>query len=101
MARERRPIDEIALKELNEQAYLNYAMLVICGRALPDSLRRDTLAGAKFALVLFLLTLLLPLIFLAIKRRNTALARRACRAINRAPLFEYGPELSEYRHRHR
>ncbi|MOA42197.1 hypothetical protein D3C78_1642270 [compost metagenome] len=101
MSGERRPVDEIALEELNEQAYLSYAMMVICERALPDSLRRNTLAGAKFALVLFLLTLLLPLIYLAIKRRNTALARRASRAINRVPLFEYGPELSEYRHRHR
>uniref|UniRef100_A0A1I8ANV1 Carboxyvinyl-carboxyphosphonate phosphorylmutase n=1 Tax=Steinernema glaseri TaxID=37863 RepID=A0A1I8ANV1_9BILA len=70
-----------------KQSYLDYAMTVIIGRALPDSEAVKTLpAVAINRLQLAALTFM-------------SLSKAAEIACNRIPLFAYGPELSEFRHR--
>lgn len=87
-------------------SYLDYAMRIVVG-SVSDSERemreRDFAARVK-ALIFssFLLSVLgLLTLWLFLKFKLSELSSLASSAVNAAPLFDYGPELSEYRHRHR
>lgn len=111
------PVGEIAkesvhtsIEEALRQSYLDYAMSVIVGRALPcgKAIRNiQTLSRRAMALFPHLAHGLSAA--LAIHRLTCAdkacsalllkLRKSAESAILRLPLFAYGPELSEFRHR--
>lgn len=54
---------------------------------------------AQFLFLQFALSL--TNLYIRLTSKLSAYALNARHAIDRAPLFDYGPELSEYRHRHR
>ncbi len=89
-----------------KQSYLDYAMAVIVGRALPDAKAVKTLrALSRRGISLFSRFSHGISAAIAIHRLQKAaltfmsLSKAAEIACNRIPLFAYGPELSEFRHR--
>jgi hypothetical protein len=89
-----------------KQSYLDYAMSVIVGRALPDDKALKTLRGlSRRGISLFTNFAHRLSAAIAINRLQIAalafmsLSKAAEIACNRIPLFAYGPELSEFRHR--
>lgn len=89
-----------------KQSYLDYAMSVIVGRALPDSKAVKTLRElSRRGISLFRSYAHSVSAAIAISRLQIAaltfmsLSKTAEIACNRIPLFAYGPELSEFRHR--
>lgn len=89
-----------------KQSYLDYAMAVIVGGALPDAKAVKTLrALSRRGISLFTRFAHGLSAAIAIHRLQRAaltfmrLSKTAEIACNRMPLFAYGPELSEFRHR--
>ncbi len=89
-----------------KQSYLDYAMSVIVGRALPDGKAVKTLRElSRRGISLFTSFTHRLSAAIAINRLQKAaltfmsLSKAAEIACNRIPLFAYGPELSEFRHR--
>jgi len=94
------------------QSYLDYAISVIVGRALPcdEAIRNiQTLSRRAIALFPFLahrLAAALAIHLLSIAEKACSalllkLRKSAESALYGLPLFAYGPEVSEFRHRHR
>lgn len=89
-----------------KQSYLDYAMAVIVGRALPDAKAVKTLrALSRRGISLFTSFAHRLSAAIAINSLQKAaltfmsLSKAAEIAGNRIPIFAYGPELSEFRHR--
>lgn len=96
----------VNIEEELRQSYLDYAMSVIIGRALPDYEAVKTLRElSRRGLTLFKSFAHCLSAAIAINRLQIAaltfmsLSKAAQIACNRIPLFAYGPELSEFRHR--
>lgn len=102
----------INIEDELRQSYLDYAMSVIVGRTLPCSKAiRNIQTLSKRAMALFPHLAHRLSAALAIHRLTSA--EKACSvlilkfrksaesALFRQPLFAYGPELSDFRHRHR
>ncbi|MEE4683190.1 hypothetical protein V2K56_26415 [Pseudomonas alliivorans] len=89
-----------------KQSYLDYAMSVIVGRALPGGKAVNNLRElSRRGISLFTSFAHRLSAAIAINRLQKAaltfmsLSKTAEIACNRIPLFAYGPELSEFRHR--
>jgi hypothetical protein len=89
-----------------KQSYLDYAISVIVGRALPDGKAVKTLRElSRRGISLFTSFTHRLSAAIAINRLQEAaltfmsLSKAAEIACNRIPLFAYGPELSEFRHK--
>lgn len=96
----------VNIEEELRQSYLDYAMSVIIGRALPDyeavkTLRELSRRGLSlFTSFAHRLSAAIAIIRLQIAALTfMSLSKAAQIACNRVPLFAYGPELSEFRHR--
>lgn len=103
---------QVNIEDELRQSYLDYAMSVIVGQALPCSKAiRNIQTLSRRAMALF--PHLAHRLSVALAIHHLASADKACSALLLKlrkfaesalfglPLFAYGPELSEFRHRHR